>query len=161
MQCLWLFIVRLSAPYKLFMLCNTARVPRRLTPDPPSLKNGVGVDPPPPPPMTVEFISAHYSMGIHQSSCFSSPRVIRNYLRLYIAPIKAAPHGTEIKVLKVDTVIGVHFNLRELVLFLWGPDHLYNTHQHLNILGRAITVALGIQDGEFAIEEGHYSKISQ
>ena len=112
-----------------------------------------------PPPMAVGFLSAHYSMGIHQSSCFSFPRVIRNYLRLDIAPIKATPHGIQIKVLKVDTVIGFHFNIREIVVFLWGADHLYNTHQHLNILGHAITVALGIQDGEFAIEEGHYSKI--
>ena len=50
MQFLWLFIVRLSSPYKLFMLCNTARVPRGYPPlARQGKKNGEGADPPPPP----------------------------------------------------------------------------------------------------------------
>ena len=39
MQCLWWFVVLLSVPYKLIVICYAARVPRRPTPDPQRRKN--------------------------------------------------------------------------------------------------------------------------
>ena len=91
-------------------------------------------------------------------------KVIVNHLFLYIVQAKYDLCGIKVELIKVDAVVGVPINIRNIVVLLRGDDILrqryaINTHKHMNGPVYVTIVSPGIKDKEYLIEEGFLSNI--